>query len=116
MEYADYLKSNDWKHKRAQKVSKRYRCGICGDTNNVHVHHLNYKNLMDVKQIDLRKLCKRCHFLSHKLMKSGKIVFRNDNHHSQWAILKAAVKKKLKISNINMFESETFEENMPLFV
>ena len=107
MKYTDYLKSNDWKTKRTAKVSKKFRCGICGDTNNIHVHHLNYKHLNDVEQADLRKLCKRCHFLAHKLMKEGKIVFRSTNHHSRWGILKAAVKKELKLTKVNMFAGIT---------
>ena len=103
MEYAEYLKSDDWKSKRTDKRKRRLRCGICGSKNNIHIHHLNYKNLEDVEQIDLRRLCKECHFLAHKLMKEGKIIFRNTNHHSRWAILKAAVKKELSLSNVNMF-------------
>lgn len=71
---------------------------------NIHIHHLNYKNLYDVQADDLKKLCKRCHFLGHKLERAGKIVYRNTNTQSKFAILKARVKKELGFSNINLFK------------
>ena len=100
--YKKYLKSEDWTAKRQLKNKRRKHCGICG-AKKVEIHHLNYKNLYDVEQKDLRRLCHRCHFLVHKLLKERKIIFRNNNHLSQWAILKAAVKKELGVSNVNMF-------------
>ena len=101
--YQKYLRSDDWQKKRAEKRSKRDRCGICASTENIDIHHLNYRNLHDVKQSDLRRLCRRCHFLGHELERQGKIVYRSNNHHSKFAIFKAAVKKELGISAKNMF-------------
>jgi hypothetical protein len=101
--YNKYLKSKDWQDKRKLKNSKKYRCAICGDKKDIDVHHLNYKKLYDVEQTDLRKLCRRCHFLAHRLHKEGIIVFKSANHHSRFAIIKAKVKKELGISNVNMF-------------
>jgi hypothetical protein len=103
MQYTEYLKSDDWKQKRAEKSSKTNRCAICASIENIDTHHLNYKNLTDVEQSDLRKLCRRCHFLAHQLLKDGEIVFKNDNHHSRFGILKGAVKRALGIGNKNMF-------------
>ena len=102
-EYQKYLRSDDWKDKRSDKNSKRRRCAICASTEEIHVHHLNYRNLHDVQQSDLRKLCRRCHFLGHELERKGKIVYRSDNHHSKYAIFKAAVKKELGLTGKNMF-------------
>ena len=101
-----YLQSDDWKEKRMKKNSKRKRCAICAEKKNIDIHHLNYKNLHDVEQSDLRRLCRRCHFLVHELEKNGKIVYRSNNHHSKYAIQKAAVKKELGITHKNMFRSE----------
>ena len=101
--YQKYLRSEDWQKKRAEKRSKRDRCGICASTENIDIHHLNYRNLHDVEQSDLRKLCRRCHFLGHELERRGKIVYRSNNHHSKFAIFKAAVKKELGITGQNMF-------------
>lgn len=102
MSYKDYLKSKDWELKRNEKLKRNSRCGICND-NIVDIHHLNYRNLIDVEQSDLRRLCRRCHFLAHRLFKEGKIVFKNNNHLSQWALLKHGVKKELGITTKNMF-------------
>ena len=102
--YKQYLKSEDWKTKKTEKYSKtKKRCGICGSKEDVDLHHLNYKNLLDVESSDLRALCRRCHFLAHDLIKNGKIVFKSDNHHSRFAIIKYQVKKELGIENLNMF-------------
>ena len=106
MEYSIYLKSKHWKELKSIKANKKNRiprCGICGSTNNIDLHHLNYKNLYDVDTSDLRFLCRRCHFLAHKLYKEKKIIFRNNNHHSRFEIIKAKVKKYLGITHVNMF-------------
>jgi hypothetical protein len=103
MLYKEYLKSEDWKQKRKLKKSKNNRCGICASTENIDIHHLNYKNLYDVEQSDLRRLCRRCHFLAHRLQKEGKLVFTNRSHHSMFGKIKGAVKRELGISKINQF-------------
>lgn len=103
MEYKEYLKSDDWKEKRKRKYKKPRKCAICASTEKLDVHHLNYKNLVDVDSSDLRVLCHRCHFLAHELQKSGKIKFTSSNHHSRFALIKTAVKKELGLTGKNMF-------------
>lgn len=103
MKYDDYLKSEDWLTKKYLKRLKRNNCAICNSKDNLHVHHLNYKNLVDVDMSDLRVYCKRCHFLAHDLHKQGMYKFRSTNHHSRFTIQKAAVKKHLQLSSKNMF-------------
>jgi len=105
MDYKSYLKSTDWKEKRYLKRKRKRgnRCSICASTNNLDVHHLNYRNLVDVLQSDLRILCRRCHFLAHDLIQKGKIRFKSNNHHSKFTIIKHYVKKELGIMNKNMF-------------
>jgi hypothetical protein len=103
MNYGDYLKSADWKRKRAKKFSRKRRCAICGAVENLQVHHLNYKNLYDVVNSDLRVLCERCHKTTHDLMKRHIIVFKNKNHQSRFAIIKNRVKKELKLNRRNLF-------------
>lgn len=106
MNYQDYLKSPDWTAKRNNKKRKINRCGICGETKSLDVHHLNYKNLYDVDGTDLRVLCHRCHFVAHRLFKEGKIVFRNNDHNSRFAIIKNEVKKELGLHMKNLFSPE----------
>lgn len=103
VQYQSYLASDDWKQKKKQKFNSVSRCAVCASMDNLHVHHLNYGNLYDCKQSDLRILCKRCHFLAHDLFKSGKFKFKNNNHNSRFALLKNAVKKELGIYSVNMF-------------
>ena len=104
--YREYLKSDDWQAKRELKRSKhQWRCGICGATDRIDIHHLNYRNLTDVEMSDLRKMCHRCHILTHELHKAGKIIFKSTSHQSRWTIIKDAVKKELGIYNKNMFRA-----------
>lgn len=103
MNYQDYLKSDDWLTKRYLKKLKAKQCAICSTKDNLHVHHLNYRNLVDVEMSDLRVLCKRCHFLAHDLHKAGKFSFKSTNHHSRFALLKTAVKKELGLTKANLF-------------
>ena len=109
MSYEDYLESEDWKKKRRKKFARKRRCGICGSTENLNVHHINYGNLYDVEMSDLRVLCERCHKLAHELIKAGKINFKNTNHHSRFGITKGAVKKYLGLKNRNMFRKRKVE-------
>ena len=95
MSYKDYLKSEDWKTKRATKMARKARCGICGSTEQLDVHHLNYRNLVDVEMSDLRRMCRRCHFLAHDLFREGKIRFTSDNHNHRWQLITHAVKTAL---------------------
>lgn len=110
MVYKDYLQTADWKEKSKLKKSKRKRCAICADTSNLDVHHLNYRQLHDVKQFDLIVLCRRCHFLAHELHKKGEYKFKNDNAMSRYVILKTAVKKSLGILQKNMFYPKESKE------
>jgi len=106
MEYKKYLKSEDWKQKKNKKYYKKRKCAICAETNNLDVHHLNYKNLYDVESEDLRILCRRCHFLTHDLFKQGKIKFKSNNHNSRFATIKNIVKNYLGLGRKNLFYPE----------
>ena len=104
MIYKEYLRTDDWKCKRSSKrKNSSGRCAICGERGTLDTHHLVYKNLYNIENSDLRILCRRCHFLSHRLIKEGKIKFRSDNHHSRFIIIKTAVKKELGLAGINLF-------------
>ena len=110
--YTEYLKTKDWKDKRDIKYSKAHkRCAICGESRNLDLHHLNYKDLYSVETTDLRVLCRRCHNISHDLMKNGKIVFSSESHHSRFAVIKYQVKMFLGISNVNMFSNTKVGNN-----
>ena len=100
-EYQSYLRSDDWKEKKAKKyksmAKKKRKCCACGciEKRPLHVHHLNYKNLVDVENADLRILCERCHTLAHILHKIGKIKFINNNPRSRWYRIRKAVTREI---------------------
>lgn len=106
MKYKDYLKSDDWKQKRTIKRKRRNQCAICNSKDNLDIHHLNYRDLFDVEQSDLRVLCRRCHFLAHDLYKTGKFKFKSTNHNSRFVLIKTAVKKELGLSRVNLFSEK----------
>lgn len=94
--YREYLKSPDWQKKRSKKRAKRDRCAVCGDTQHLDVHHLNYRNWTDVLLSDLRVLCRRCHTLAHELMNRGVIRFKAESsHQSRFAITKNAIRREI---------------------
>lgn len=76
MNYKQYLQSDDWKHKRFKKLGKVNKCEACNSKNCLHVHHLEYRNLYDVKQSDLMVLCEECHDYIHALLKRGDIDYK----------------------------------------
>jgi hypothetical protein len=91
--YREYLKSDDWKQKRAAKLRKKNRCAICGSRKRLDVHHLNYRRWTDVQQSDLRVLCRACHETAHRLMNDGTLVFTTSEHHSKFQRTTNAVRK-----------------------
>lgn len=112
MTYKDYLSSDDWREKKHRKTkASKKRCSVCSSEDNIDLHHLNYKNLYDVELSDLRFLCRRCHFLSHRLFSEGKIKFYKTNHHSRFTVIKNAIKKELGLTNVNMFYKDKVNPN-----
>lgn len=103
MEYREYLGSEEWKKKRGEKLKNKKNCSICWSCDNIDIHHLTYKNIFNEPTTDLRRLCRSCHQLTHKLFNEWKIKFTSDSHHSRFAIIKYQVKKYLWISSKNMF-------------
>ncbi len=106
MKYSDYLKSEHWKQtKELKSKSAARRCGICGDSKKVELHHLFYRpELTDVELSDTRWLCRDCHQTTHDLIKLGVLKFpKPNNHHSCFALTKHAVKKALGFGNKNLF-------------
>jgi hypothetical protein len=79
MEYKDYLKSNHWKNKKNQhyrKASSRRVCFVCGEADNLHVHHNTYENINNEKLQDLVTLCQKHHHELHEVSKNFKIDYR----------------------------------------
>lgn len=76
--YKDYLDSEDWKTKRTQTLIRdRFKCFICKRPAD-HVHHINYRNWMDVRPGDLISVCISCHKKIHESIDKGFIHLNND--------------------------------------
>jgi len=111
--YQQYLQSKDWQRKRRAKLGRsngtKRRCGICGSTEQLDIHHLSYrKDLTKVKQCDLRILCRTCHNCAHDLMKAGVLKFSSPDHNHRFTLTKMAVKKALSIDG-NQFRERARE-------
>jgi len=66
--YYQYIKSKAWRNRRKQAlIAANFRCEICGSTEDLHVHHLNYKRVGREKKEDLQVLCDQCHKNEHDI-------------------------------------------------
>ena len=64
--YKDYLESPQWQRKRSERLAiDRKQCVLCGELNNLHVHHVTYERLFHEKMSDLMTVCKSCHEVLH---------------------------------------------------
>lgn len=68
--YDDYLRSDEWRKLRQQVIDRDGgECVICGNRDNLHVHHLNYKEGIDEDGANLVTLCQECHHKVHEIVK-----------------------------------------------
>jgi hypothetical protein len=69
-EYQEYIKSAQWKKKRAQKIAEvGEQCQRCQLTNwsvKIGVHHKTYEHFKNEPMEDLEVLCPECHDLADK--------------------------------------------------
>lgn len=67
--YKEYLQTDHWKNTRKKALYKaNYRCQLCNDNKNLHVHHRTYENLGQETTQDLTVLCKPCHEKHHGII------------------------------------------------
>ena len=60
--YSKYLESDNWKKIREQVLERdNHKCTVCGDTNNLVIHHTSYDNIGNEKIEDLITVCEKCH-------------------------------------------------------
>ena len=74
--YKVYIVSRIWKERRDRMVeSQCKKCEICNSTENLNVHHNNYKTRGEEEDTDLIVVCRSCHKEFHKI----NIVARDKN-------------------------------------
>lgn len=72
--YDEYLLTSHWQEKRKLALKHNFgRCCVCGDRDNLQVHHLNYDSLYHESLGDLSVLCANCHEIYHFVMPKLKI-------------------------------------------
>lgn len=79
-EYKAYILSDIWNQKRNERLLfDDYKCALCGNRNNVQVHHLVYplhKNYGTESINDLITVCPDCHKLLDGLRKGQRVEFK----------------------------------------
>lgn len=61
----EYLKSDEWKTLRSQVLDTKPLCQCCKKILATDVHHLVYRNIVDIKITDLLPVCRACHEYIH---------------------------------------------------
>lgn len=65
--YNEYLQSEEWAQLKIDLFNHRgKKCEKCSSEEEIHVHHLHYRNIFNEEPEDLVILCKKCHFAEHK--------------------------------------------------
>lgn len=78
LDYTKYLRSSHWAELRRASANRvGFKCEVCGSGENLHCHHVNYKNFYDVSLDDLMTVCSTCHDKIHKAIDNGYIL-QND--------------------------------------
>ena len=68
LEYKEFLRTPYWKAISEYKKYENKKCQLCSSTDNLHVHHTNYRILGEeiFKMDELTVLCDKCHNKFHK--------------------------------------------------
>lgn len=69
----EYLKSDEWKRLRNLILHTVPNCQYCNAKLASEVHHMTYRNIVDVKITDLLPVCRPCHKLIHCAINDGYI-------------------------------------------
>ncbi len=68
--YDEYCVGDHWRLLKGRKFKECGRkCMRCKTKQQIHVHHVRYKNLVDVETTDLMVLCKDCHETLHSAIR-----------------------------------------------
>lgn len=99
--YLAYLESEAWTELRNRRIKKDgFKCSICGNPNNLQVHHLRYPQVLGTESIsDLMTLCESCHKNIDKIRKG----YRYDRRTREW---KCCVECWIKFDTTEDYENE----------
>lgn len=80
----EYLTSDHWKQLKSEKLKLHDMCFICGTKANLGVHHVEYKNIIDVRLDDLRVICACCHDKVHAIQNALRNTFIHKTTVEKW--------------------------------
>jgi 5-methylcytosine-specific restriction endonuclease McrA len=67
VDYTKHINSERWERRRLRAIDEvGGACQMCGSTDRIQVHHLNYDNLGNEKPEDLLVVCRQCHRKVHQ--------------------------------------------------
>ena len=100
-DYLDYIKSDDWKNRKAKYFKKHPKiCKACGSTERIHLHHITYRRLGKEGPRDLVPLCATCHDEVHRVARKKGIGMSTNNWSKKgkftnlWHITESFIKSK----------------------
>lgn len=93
----EYLKSDEWKKLRNLIMSTSPDCQCCGGASS-DVHHMVYRNIVDITINDLIPVCRSCHEYIHQAI--------DDNYISQ----EPKEFKSIKEKTLNILNDENYKE------
>jgi HNH endonuclease len=77
-QYQRYLQSEHWRGtKEAFWNQVEKACEVCGDEDQLEVHHCTYARIGREEWGDLVALCRRCHQAVHRLIENGQAELEN---------------------------------------
>lgn len=80
-QYTEYLNSDVWGKKRLMVLDRDgHKCQLCGNANNLQVHHMIYRRDVPLGKepiSDLVTLCAKCHQDVHRLEKLSRETMRS---------------------------------------
>lgn len=66
--YSVYILSKEWRNRCKSFYAKYGKvCAACGETRNIHLHHMTYRHLGNELDEELAPLCRQCHHEYHEL-------------------------------------------------
>lgn len=117
IDYDEYLKSDVWQIRRAMALERAgYKCHVCGERENLNVHHKTYEHLGNELPEELVVLCRTHHWMEHN---PGEIVPVDINKKKTKSPRKINTESKCKyfahvLRKMDGIVSSCDQSNMPL--
>lgn len=116
IDYNKYLRSDYWKEIKNQVLERDdNRCRLCNLKEKLHVHHRTYNNLNNEKLEELITLCKKCHYIIHKI--NPHLSYQVYCNYKKWEAMenkKDIIRQYILLNNtdaLNILKQRIIEDN-----